>query len=119
MPVLSLVQKVFPPPRAMAFPLVVLPNDPALVKSIEELVEEHDIEKIVIGHSLGRSGDPNPVHSRVEELIQDLTLKLGLPIELEPEQYTTQEATRLQGKNEMTDAAAATIILNSFITRNT
>jgi RNase H-fold protein (predicted Holliday junction resolvase) len=45
----------------------------------------------------------------------DLTLNLGLPIELEPEQYTTQEAIRLQGRNEMTDASAASVILNSYL----
>ena len=102
----------------MAFPLVVLPNDLALVKSIEEIIEKEKIEKIVVGHSLGRDGKPNPVHAKVEELIQNLKRKTNLPIELEPEQYTTKEATRFQGKTEMTDASAASIILNSYITRN-
>lgn len=101
----------------MAFPHVVLPNDLALLKSIEEIVEKENVEKIVIGHSLGRNGQPNPVHGAVEELIQDLTLHTGLPVELEPEQYTTQEAVRVQGKNTMTDAAAAAIILNSYIAK--
>ncbi len=72
---------------------------------------------IVIGHSLGREGTPNAVHAKVEDFIQDLTLNIGLPIELEPEQYTTQEAIRFQGRTDMTDAAAASIILNSFIMR--
>jgi len=40
-----------------------------------------------------------------------------LPTHLEPEQYTTQEAIRFQGRTEKTDAAAASIILNSYITR--
>ena len=103
----------------MAFPLTVIPNDPALIKSIEEIVLNNKVEKIVIGHSLDRDGKPNPIHARVEELIQDLTLRTGLPVELEPEQYTTQEATRLQEKSELTDASAATIILNSYITKHT
>jgi putative holliday junction resolvase len=102
----------------MAFPHVVLPNDAALCKSIEEIVEREGVEKIIIGHSLGRDGEPNLIHRAVEELVQDLTLKIGLPIDLEPEQYTTQEAKRFQGKTDMTDAAAASIILNSYITRN-
>ena len=101
----------------MAFPHIVLPNDPALIKSIEEVIEQEKVEKIIIGHSLGRDGEPNKLHKGVENLIQDLTLKTGLRVELEPEQYTTQEAVRFQGKTEMTDAAAASIILNSYITR--
>jgi RNase H-fold protein (predicted Holliday junction resolvase) len=49
--------------------------------------------------------------------MSDLTLQVGVPVHLEPEQYTTQEAVRFQGRNEKTDASAAAIILNSFITR--
>ncbi len=101
----------------MAFPHKVLPNDAQLMKSIEAIVEKEHVEKIVIGHSLGRDGGPNKVHALAEDFIQDLTLNLGLPIELEPEQYTTQEALRFQGRTDMTDASAASIILNSYIMR--
>ena len=101
----------------MAFPHTVLLNDATLQKGIENIVQREHVEKIVIGHSLGRDGAPNKVHDAIEEFIQDLTLNLGLPIELEPEQYTTQEAIRFQGKGKMTDASAASIILNSYIVR--
>ena len=99
----------------MAFPHTVLDNDSELVKSINDIVIKEDVKKIIIGHSLGRDGEPNKIHTAVEEFIKDLTLETGLPIELEPEQYTTQEATRFQGKTDMTDAAAASIILNSYM----
>ncbi len=102
----------------MAFPHKVLPNDDALLKNIEKIVATEKVGKIVIGHSLNREGEANAIHARVEELMLDLTLAVGLPIELEPEQYTTQEAKRFQGKTEHTDAAAASIILNSYIMRN-
>ena len=101
----------------MAFPHKVLPNDGALQKSIEAIVQKEEVGKIVIGHSLGRDGKPNAVHAHIEDFIQDLTLTVGLPIELEPEQYTTQEAIRFQGRGEMTDASAASVILNSYIVR--
>jgi putative Holliday junction resolvase len=101
----------------MAFPHGVFPNDQGLLKKIVSLIEEKSVGEIVIGHSLGRDGLPNPIHSKVEELVGDLTLQTGLPIHLEPEQYTTQEATRLQDKNELTDASAAAIILNSYLSR--
>lgn len=101
----------------MAFPHGVLKNDETLLKSIVALIEEREVGEIVIGHSLGRDGEPNKVHAAVEELVTDLTLQTGLPVHLEPEQYTTQEAIRFQGRNADTDASAAAIILNSFITR--
>ncbi len=103
----------------MAFPHKVVPNDEALVKTLEETVNTESVGKIVIGHSKDLDGNDNKVHKMVEELIQNITLHIGVPVELEPEQYTTQEAIRFQGRNEMTDASAATIILNSYITRNT
>lgn len=103
----------------MAFPHTVLVNDSTLLSEIEKIVARESVGKIVIGHSLGRAGEPNPVHAKVEELIQDLTFNVGLPVELEPEQYTTREAVRFQGKTDMTDASAASIILNSYITRQT
>jgi putative Holliday junction resolvase len=102
----------------MAFPHAVLPNDSNLLKAIEKVIAANNVEKIVIGHSLGRRGEANPVHEAVEELIQDLTLSVGLPVELEPEQYTTQEALRIQGRTEHTDASAACIILNSYIMKH-
>ncbi len=102
----------------MAFPHTVLPNDASLQKEIEKIVQKEKVEMIVIGHSLGRDGKPNAVHAKVEDFIQDLTLSLGLPIELELEMYTTQEAIRFQGRGEMTDASAASIILNSYITKS-
>lgn len=101
----------------MAFPHSVLPNDAHLVKTIEKLIEKEGVGQVVIGHSLDREGGANPVHAKVEEFMLDLTLATGIPIELQPEQYTTQEAIRFQGRTEKTDASAATIILNAYLTK--
>ena len=102
----------------MAFPEMVIENNKDLLKTIVKLIYDKQVGEIVIGHSLGRYGKPNEIHDTVEDLITALTLETGLPIHLEPEQYTTQEAIRFQGRNQETDASAAAIILNSYITRN-
>jgi putative Holliday junction resolvase len=101
----------------MAFPHKVFPNDANLLKALVEIIEKEGVGEIVIGLSLGRDGKPNQVHEKVTELVGDLTLQVGIPVHLEPEQYTTQEAIRFQGRTDMTDAAAASIILNSYLTR--
>lgn len=101
----------------MAFPHVVLENNDKLLSDLEKIVVENKVTEIVIGHSLNREGGTNKIHDAVTELVTDLTLNLGLPVHFEPEQYTTQEAIRFQGRTDKTDAAAASIILNSFITR--
>ncbi|HMA79138.1 MAG TPA: Holliday junction resolvase RuvX [Candidatus Paceibacterota bacterium] len=101
----------------MAFPHDVVPNSPELVSTLESVIAEQHVEAIVIGHSKQLNGSDNPLHEAVTELVTDLTLATGLPIHLEPEQYTTQEAVRWQGRTDKTDAAAAAIILNSYLSR--
>lgn len=100
----------------MAFPYRVLTNDKQLCKTLEEIIASEKVERVVIGHSLNKTGKPNPLHQAVEALMLDLTLACGVPIELHPEQYSTQEALRPQGRHADIDAAAATIILNSYLT---
>ncbi|MCA9365304.1 Holliday junction resolvase RuvX [Candidatus Kaiserbacteria bacterium] len=101
----------------MAFPHVVLENNQSLLKEVIKIIEENEVSEMVIGYSLGRDGQPNEIHKAVESFMTDITLERPIPIHLEPEQYTTQEAIRFQGRNKDTDASAAAIILNSFITR--
>jgi putative Holliday junction resolvase len=102
---------------SMAFPHEVVPNDTNFLEYLEELVEERKVSEIIIGHSLNNDGEPNKIHSAVEELMTDLTLRIGLPIHLEPEQYSTQQASQIQGKGKMIDASAAALILDSFINK--
>ena len=102
---------------SMAFPHSVIPNDTKLFSYVVKLIQEKQVGEVVIGHSLDKEGKANKIHAAVEAFIVDLTLELGVPVHLQPEQYSTQEAIRIQGKNAQTDAAAAAIILDSFITR--
>lgn len=102
----------------MAFPHSVLKNEPAFLDALVALIEEKEVGEIVIGHSLDRENNPNSVQEAINELVTDLTLQTGLPVHLEPEQYTSQAAKRIQGKNAMIDASAAALILDSFITRS-
>ncbi len=102
----------------LAFPHVVLKNSPELLKEIESIIAEKKISAVVIGHSLDKNQQPNKVQAAIEELIADLTLAVGLPIHLQPEQFSTQAALQIQGRTDMTDAAAAALILDSFITKH-
>ena len=101
----------------MAFPHGVVPNTAKLLDVLVGLINEKSVGTIVIGHSLDKNGEPNKIAAAAEGLMLDLTLATGLPVHLEPEQYTTQAALRLQGRNTETDASAAALILDGFITR--
>ncbi len=102
---------------SMAFPHAVVPNDDKFFSFIEELVEERGIEEMIIGHSLNNQGKENPIHEQVKDFITDVTLRIGIPVHLEPEQYTTQQASHIQGRSEKIDASAAALILESFIAK--
>jgi len=102
---------------SMAFPHSVVPNSPKLLDVLLGLIAEKAVQEIIIGHSLGRDGKPNQIHAGVEALMLDLTLATGLPVHLQTEHYSTQAALRLQGRNDQTDASAAAIILDSYITK--
>ncbi len=102
---------------SMAFPHSVIPNNSEHVKKIEALISERNVQEIVIGHSKNLDGTDNKIQGAIESLMMDLTLATGLPIHLEPEQFTSQEAIRITGKNDQIDASAAALILNSYITK--
>lgn len=102
---------------SMAFPHIVLDNDSKLLKKLEDIVTEREVGEIVIGRSFNLAGSPNPVQAEIEELIGDLTLRVGVPIHEEAEQLSTQAALRDQGRNAQTDASAAALILESFLAK--
>jgi len=101
----------------MAFPRAVVPNDESFVAYIVDVVTKEHIDEIVVGHSLNNHGEPNPVHKQVQDFIADITLSLGIPVHLEPEQYSSKQAGQIQGNTKLLDASAAAIILDSFITK--
>lgn len=102
---------------AMAFPLSVEPNDGQFMQKLTKLVEEKGVAEIVIGNSQNLEGKDNVIQESINAFIGDITLHIGIPVHLESELYTTKEAERIQGKSGLTDASAAAIILNSFLSK--
>lgn len=101
----------------MAFPHAVVPNDEKFFSYVEALVANRGVQEIVVGHSLNNQGNPNQIHTAVEEFMMEVTLHIGIPVHLEPEQYSSRQAAHVQGKSAKLDASAAALILDSFITK--
>jgi putative Holliday junction resolvase len=101
----------------MAFPYTVVPNNASLIDTVVRLLEELSIDAVVVGHSMNLHAKPNAVQRHIDSFVEDLTLASGIPIYLEPEQYTTQAAKRIQGTTAHTDASAAALILDSYLTK--
>lgn len=101
----------------IAFPREVVLNNKSLLEKIGEYIEKEQIGSIVLGESKNLDGTPNPIMKNIEEFSVQLRSEYSIPVLFEPETYTSQEAQLLQGKNEMIDASAASLILNSFFQR--
>lgn len=101
----------------MAFPYLVIQNDHNLLKNILEIIHKEKIGSVVIGDSTDFKGNKNEIMKKVEKFLETLKKETKIPIYLEPEFMTSVQASHLQGKNEMNDASAATLILQSYLDR--
>ena len=104
---------------AMAFPYATYTNDETLVARIGALCTEKDVGGVVIGKSHDLDGTPNRVQKDIDAFVGDLRAELSVSIDFEAEQFSTQAALRIQGRNEQTDASAAALILDTYLARQT
>jgi putative Holliday junction resolvase len=100
-----------------AMPRAVLPNDRYLFGEIKNTCAAHNVKAIVMGESKDFKGNPNPIMKDIEFFKGELERELQLPVYLEPEYMTTEQAGREQGVNALIDASAAAIILQSYLDR--
>ena len=104
---------------SLAFPKAVLRNSHTLLGEIKSTIESNDVEEIVVGQSLDVEGKENLLMEDIKRFITLLEKEMGLPIHLEPEFFTSQEAHKGRKAGEvsthMIDAAAAALILQRFL----
>jgi putative holliday junction resolvase len=102
----------------MAFPHSVILNNKSALDEVGDIVKKEKIESIIIGESKDFKGEPNEIMKEIERFKKILEEKTKMPVFFEPEFMTSQQAEHLQGKNEMHDASAATIILQSYLDKS-
>ena len=114
----------------LAFPYSVLQNDETLLPEMERIVKEQKVKLVIMGESKDFNGKENPIAAKAEEFkraVEKLTRK---KVEYEPECLTSVQAGRNyarrpessrgatpQRENNMLDASAAAIILQSYLDR--
>ncbi len=99
---------------SMAFPVSVIANTSHLAEKIEKIAKEKGAKEIVVGESRDYKGEANKTLKKAQELADTLKKK-GFVVIFEPEFMTSVQAERLQGKNDMIDASAAALILQSYL----
>lgn len=97
-----------------AIPHNVIPNNSSAINEIVELAKLNKVTEIVMGESRDYKGVGNAILIASLEFKKKLEEK-GFMVYLEPEFMTSVQAERFQGKNEMTDASAGALILQSFL----
>lgn len=100
--------------RQFALPLIVIKNSAELGTEIVKLATENKVEEIVMGESRNFKGEPNAIFAAADALKKQLESQ-GFKVYFELEFMTSQQAERFQGKNTMTDASAAALILQSYL----
>lgn len=100
----------------MAFPHSVINTSKDIVSVIEKLAHDQGVKTIVIGDSNDYKGKANPIMLLARPFAKELADR-GFELVFESELLSSHQATHFQGKTAMTDAAAASIILQSYIDR--
>lgn len=102
----------------IAFPHSTLSNDGTLLGEVKRICHEYLVEEIVIGESLNFHNMPNKLMKAIHRFEKKMSKELHLPVHLSPEHFSSAEAARVHGKDdELIDASAAAIILQSFLDR--
>ncbi|HEY9583725.1 MAG TPA: Holliday junction resolvase RuvX [Candidatus Paceibacterota bacterium] len=97
-----------------AMPHIVLKNSKTLLSEIIDIAKVNKVKEIVMGESKNFKGEANEILKDSLVFKNDLESQ-GFTVHLEPEFMTSENARRFQGKNEMIDASAAALILQSFL----
>jgi putative Holliday junction resolvase len=102
----------------MAFPDEVIENGPKLIETLRQKITDNNIRLVVIGESKNYKMQDNAIMKDILDLKDVIEKTIEIDVELQPEFMTSMQAEKIQGKNDMIDASAATIILQSYIDSN-
>ena len=114
--------------RRMAVPLgTVRTGAPADVRAIAELVAEHEVTLVVVGHPLMMSGQAGERAHLAERFAEALGTILPVEVSLQDERLSTAEAERAlreagasgRDRRQSVDRSAATVILQAWLDAQT
>ncbi len=100
----------------MAFPHSVVPGGKGAAVAVAAIAREQGADTIVVGQSNDYQGKPNVIMTKANAFAEELKTA-GFIVAFESELLSSHQASHFQGKTAMTDAAAASIILQSYIDR--
>lgn len=115
------------PERSLALSLEVVDGGDRhrLLSRLHQVVLEHEVDTVVLGHPLSLAGESGPQARRVEEFAERLRFRLGRSVEvvLWDERLSSQQVDRVApssrkatvGRDGTRDLMAAVVILQSYL----
>jgi len=101
---------------AFAFAYKTVPNDKHIHDTVLEIIEKEVVEEVVVGESVTLSGGENILMGEIGEFVAKLEKRLGRPVHLQNEAFSSVEASRFAPKGrKRDDSASAAIILQRFL----
>ncbi len=96
-----------------------------IVSQIEKICRENEVEGIVIGWPLKKSGDLGEVAPEIDKFVNELKAKINLPVFFEEEELTSVEAENILNENGQKydrksgqiDELAAILILEQYLNK--
>ncbi len=93
------------------------------LEHLRSLVEEHSVERVLVGNPIGHSGAETSMSQRVAEFAEKLRRRLPCPVELRDERLTSVEANRtlreaglsIRKRQRAADRVAAVLLLQSYL----
>ena len=94
-----------------------------VIDQIIEICNENEVDKIIVGMPIRSQGEKGTIAPDIEKFANDLSEKSGLPIDFQPEQFTSYEAKEelknngkdYSRKSGEVDELAAVLILEQYI----
>ena len=90
----------------------------AALGDIVEIINKEDINKLVVGEPITKSGDNSNLRLEFQNFVEKIKKKSGLRVELVDERLTSKAADALPGNKKTKaprDAIAAMLILQTYL----
>jgi putative pre-16S rRNA nuclease len=103
------------PSGTLATPLPVI--EPPEARAVAELVDEHGVERVVVGLPLHLSGEEGSQAALARSFCRELEAMLSIPVATYDERMTTRmaDASRHAGAGSARDSLAAAHLLESYL----
>ncbi len=103
------------PSGTLATPLPVI--EPPQARSVADLAAKYEVERVVVGLPLHRSGEEGSQAALVRTFCTELEAILDVPVEAYDERLTTRmaDASRREGASAPPDSLAAAHLLQAYL----